>query len=154
MEKIKIDETDKKILRILQTDGRITTKELAGKIHLSNTPVYERVKKLEKSGIIRKYKIEIDPEKIGKGTIVFIMASMNKHTKIVVENFKKELLAFPEVMEFYYISGNYDAMLKIMVNDMQEFKVFIEEKLSNVENINQFHSIFVISGERKSIFEF
>ncbi|MGD9993971.1 MAG: Lrp/AsnC family transcriptional regulator [Salinivirgaceae bacterium] len=150
---LKLDETDKRILKILQVDGRITTKELAGKIHLSNTPVYERVKKLEKSGVIRKYKAEIDPEKIGKGTVIFIMASMNKHTKDVVDNFKKQLMSFPEVMEFYYISGNHDVMLKVMVGDMHEFKTFIEEKLSNVDNIYQFQSIFAISGERKSVFE-
>ncbi|HAM97616.1 MAG TPA: AsnC family transcriptional regulator [Marinilabiliales bacterium] len=150
---LELDAIDKKILKVLQENGRVTTKELAAKIHLSNTPVYERVKKLEKSGVIRKYKAEIDPEKIGKGTIVFIMASMNKHTKDVVENFKKQLMSFPEVMEFYYISGNHDVMLKVMVADMHEYKTFIEEKLSNVENIYQFQSIFAISGERKSVFE-
>lgn len=151
---IKLDNTDKQILKILQNNGRITTKVLANQIHLSNTPVYERVKKMEKSGVIKNYKAEIDPEKIGKGTTIFIMASLNKHTKDVVDSFKAQLLSFPEVMEFYYISGNHDAMLKIMVGDMNEFKTFIEEKLSNVENIYQFHSIFAISGERKSAFEF
>lgn len=150
---IELDAIDKKILKVLQENGRVTTKELAAKIHLSNTPVYERVKKLEKTGVIRKYKAEIDPEKIGKGTIVFIMASMNKHTKDVVNHFKKQLMEFPEVMEFYYISGNHDVMLKVMVADMHEYKTFIEEKLSNVDNIYQFQSIFAISGERKSVFE-
>jgi len=151
---IKIDNTDKKILKILQEQGRITTKELAQKIHLSNTPVYERIKKLEKSGVIRKYTAEIDPEKIGKGTTIFIMASLNKHTKDVVDQFKKQLMSFPEVMEFFYISGNHDAMLKIMVDGMNEYKTFIEEKLSQVENIYQFHSIFAISAERKTAFDF
>jgi DNA-binding Lrp family transcriptional regulator len=151
---IKLDDTDKKILKILQDDGRITTKVLANEIHLSTTPVYERVKKLEKSGVIRKYKAEIDPDKIGKGTTIFIMVSLNKHTKEVVDKFKKQLLSFPEVMEFYYISGNHDAMLKVMVGNMHEFKVFIEDKLSNVENIYQFHSIFAISGEQKTAYDF
>jgi DNA-binding Lrp family transcriptional regulator len=151
---INLDPIDKKILKILQEDGRITTKELAEKIHLSNTPVYERVKKLEKSGVIRKYKAEIDPEKIDKGTTIFIMASMNKHTKDVVDKFKKQLMSYPEVMEFYYISGNHDAMLKIMVDNMHEYKIFIEEKLSTVENIYQFQSIFAISGEQKTAYEF
>jgi len=81
------------------------------------------------------------------------MASMNKHTKDVVNHFKKQLMEFPEVMEFYYISGNHDVMLKVMVADMHEYKTFIEEKLSNVDNIYQFQSIFAISGERKSVFE-
>jgi len=150
---IKLDETDKKILRILQQNGRITTKVLANEIHLSNTPVYERVKKLEKSGVITKYKAVIDPDKIGKGTVIFIMVSINKHTKSITEQCRKQLMSFPEVMELYYISGNYDMMLKVMVNDIHAFKSFLEDKLSNVENISQFHSVFVISGERKDVFE-
>lgn len=150
---IKLDKTDKRILKILQENGRITTKVLANEIHLSNTPVYERVKKLEKSGVIKKYKAELDPDKIGKGTTIFIMASLNKHTKGVVDAFKKQLLSFPEVMEFYYISGNYDAMIKVMVEDMHEFKIFLEDKLSNVENIYQFHSTFAISAEKKDAFD-
>lgn len=150
---IKIDETDKKILSILQEDGRITTKVLANKIHLSNTPVYERVKKLEKSGVIKKYKAVLDREKIGKGTTIFLMVSITKHTKESIERFKKQVMSFPEVNEFYYISGNHDALLKIMVGDMNEFKTFIEEKLSNVEYISQFQSIFAISGEEKSAYE-
>ncbi|MDA3893945.1 MAG: Lrp/AsnC family transcriptional regulator [Salinivirgaceae bacterium] len=150
---IKLDDIDRKILKILQENGRITTKVLANEIHLSNTPVYERVKKLERSGVIRKYRAEIDPDKIGKGTTIFIMVSLINHTKGVVEQFKIQLLSFPEVMEFYYISGNHDAMIKVMVNDMHEFKAFIEDKLSIVENIYQFHSIFAILGEQKGAFD-
>ncbi len=150
---VKLDATDKKILSILQEDGRVTTKVLASKIHLSNTPVYERVKKLEKSGVIKNYKAVLDREKIGKGTTIFLMVSLTKHTKESMENFKKQVMSFPEVIEFYYISGDHDSLLKIMVSDMNEFKVFIEEKLSNVEYISQFHSIFAISGEEKNSYE-
>jgi len=149
----KLDKTDRKILSVLQEEGRITTKELAEKIHLTNTPVYERVKKLEKNGIIQKYAAMLDPEKIDRSMIIFLMVSLTKHTKDVVEEFKKEVLDIPEVMEFYYISGNYDSLLKIMVKDMEQFKVFIEEKLSNINHITQFQSIFVISGEEKTSFE-
>jgi len=151
---VKLDETDKKILGILQEDGRITTKVLANRIHLSNTPVYERVKKMERSGVIKKYTAVLDREIIGKGTTIFLMVSLLKHTKDVVAAFKKEVMSFPEVMEFYYISGNYDALVKLMVGDMTEFKTFIEEKLSKVDNISQFHSTFAISGEEKEAFEF
>lgn len=150
---VKLDETDKKILKILQEDGRITTKILAGKIHLSNTPVYERVKKLERTGVIRNYAAIVDRAMIGKGTTVFIMATLKMHSKEIMDRFREQVLSFPEVIEFYYISGNHDVMLKIMIGDMQEYKLFVEEKLSNVENIYQFHSIFAISGDEKIAYD-
>jgi DNA-binding Lrp family transcriptional regulator len=150
---IKLDDTDKKILRILQEDGRITTKILASRIHLSNTPVYERVKKLERTGVIKNYAAVIDRDKIGKGTTVFIMASLKEHSKEVMASFRAQLLSFPEVIEFYYISGDHDVMMKIMIGDMQEYKLFVEEKLSNVKNIYQFHSIFAISGDEKVAYD-
>lgn len=150
---MKIDSTDRKILSILQDNSRVTTKEMASQLHLSNTPVYERVKKLEKAGIIEKYTAKLDPDKVGRSMTSFIMVSLQNHTKKVVEAFQQEAMGLPEVMEFYYISGNYDALLKVMVTDMREFKEFLEEKLASVENITQFHSIFVISGDTKDGFD-
>lgn len=149
----KLDNTDRKILRLLQYDGRMTTKELANKLHLTNTPVYERVKKLEKSGVIKKYMAVLDPEKLGKSMIVFLNVTLTKHTKDVVEKFKESALALPEVMEFHYISGNFDSHLKIMVKDMDEFKTFIEEKLSSLEHVVKFQSSFVISSANKIGFD-
>lgn len=150
---IKLDKIDRKILRILQNDGRITTKELASKLHLTNTPVYERVKKLEKNGIIEKYIAILNPEKLDKNMIIFIDVNLQKHTKDVVDNFKKTAMDFPEVMEFYNVSGEYDVHLKIMVKNMAEFKLFLEEKLSGCENVSKIHSSFAISSETKTGFE-
>jgi len=150
---IKLDNIDRKILRILQSDGRITTKELANKLHLTNTPVYERVKKLEKNGIIEKYIAILNPEKLNRNMVIFIDVNLQKHTKDAVDNFKKAALAFPEVMEFHNVSGEYDVHLKIMVRDMAEFKLFLEEKLSGCENVSTVHSSFAISSETKIGFE-
>ncbi|MCT4639396.1 MAG: Lrp/AsnC family transcriptional regulator [Bacteroidales bacterium] len=150
---MKFDDTDRKILNELQENGRITTKELAQKLHLTNTPVYERVKKLEKSGIISQYSAVLDPDKIERGMVIFLMVSLKNHSKVVVEKFQRTVLSMPEVMEFYYISGNYDSLLKVMVKDMNEFKIFLEDKLAGVEHIGQFQSIFVISGDKKTSFD-
>lgn len=150
---IKLDSIDRKILRILQTDGRITTKELAKKLHLTNTPVYERVKKLEKNGIIEKYIAQLNPEKLDRNMTIFIDVNFQKHTKDVIDNFRKDIMAFPEVVEFHNVTGDFDAHLKIMVKDMAEFKIFIEEKLSAIENVTTFHSSFAISSATKSGFE-
>ena len=145
----KLDKTDRKILQLLQQDCRITIKELAQKLHLSNTPVYERVKKLERSGIIKNYVAVLDPEKIDRSMVVFISISLTKHTRDVVEKFEYEVLALPEVMEFYITSGNFDAMVKIMVKDMNAFQHFIQEKLSKFEYLTRFNSTFVISSSDK-----
>jgi DNA-binding Lrp family transcriptional regulator len=150
---IGLDQTDRKILRILQSDGRVTTKELASKLHLTITPVYERVKKLEKNGIIEKYVAILNPEKLDREMVVFIDVNLQKHTKEVVENFKKAVMALPEVMEFHNVSGEYDVHLKIMVKNMSEFKIFIEEKLSGLENVSTFHSSFAISSATKTGFD-
>lgn len=149
----KLDNIDHKILRILQSDGRITTKELASKLHLTNTPVYERVRKLEKSGIIEKYVAILNPEKLNRNMVIFIDVNLQKHTKEAVDNFRKAVLIFPEVVEFHNVTGEYDVHLKIMVNDMAEFKVFIEEKLSGLDYVNTFHSSFAISSETKTGFD-
>nr|WP_320118091.1 Lrp/AsnC family transcriptional regulator [uncultured Marinifilum sp.] len=144
-----LDHTDRKILELLQQDCRITIKELAQKLHLSNTPVYERVKKLERSGIIKNYVAVLDSEKIERSMVVFISISITKHTRDVVDHFRQEALALPEVMEFYITSGNFDAMLKIMVKDMNAFQFFIQEKLSKFDYITRFNSTFVISSSKK-----
>jgi len=149
----KLDSIDRKILRILQNDGRITTKELASKLHLTNTPVYERVRKLEKAGIIEKYVAKLNPEKLNRNMVIFIDVNLRKHTKEAVDNFRKAVLTFPEVVEFHNVTGEYDVHLKIMLNDMAEFKIFIEEKLSGLDYVNTFHSSFAISSETKTGFD-
>jgi len=149
----KLDNIDHKILRILQSDGRITTKELASKLHLTNTPVYERVRKLEKTGIIEKYVAVLNPEKLNRNMVVFIDVNLQKHTKEAVDNFRTAVLIFPEVVEFHNVTGEYDVHLKIMVNDMAEFKTFIEEKLSGLDYVTTFHSSFAISSETKTGFD-
>jgi DNA-binding Lrp family transcriptional regulator len=148
-----LDRTDRKILELLQQDCRITIKELAEKLHLSNTPVYERVKKLERSGIIKNYVAMLDPEKIDRNMTVFISILLTKHTRDVVDKFQAEALALPEVMEFYYTSGNFDAILKIMVKDMNAFQYFIQEKLSKFEYVTRFNSTFVIASSEKVGFD-
>lgn len=149
-----LDRIDRKILELLQQDCRITTKELAEKLHLTNTPVYERIKKLERSGIIKNYIAVLDPEKIDRSMMVFISILLTNHTRHVVEKFKKDILALPEVMEFYYTSGNFDALLKLRVKDMNTFSYFIQEKLSKFEHVSRFNSTFVISSSDKLGYNF
>ncbi len=140
-----LDEIDRKLLNILQTNSRITIRELSEKLFLSTTPIHERIKKLEKNGYIKQYITLLDPKKVGKNLIVYISVSLNKHTKEAIEKFESQMEALNEVMESYYVSGNSDFLVKVYCDDMDDFHQFITNKFSTIGNISQFYSSFVMS---------
>ena len=142
---IKMDSTDKEILRHLQQDALLTTKELASRLNLSPTPVYERVRRLEKDGVIKKYVALVDREKVSKDLMVFCSIRLKEHAQQAGAKFVEEIVALDEVQECYNISGDYDFMLKIVVHDMREYQAFLMNKLASLENIGSTHSIFVMS---------
>jgi Lrp/AsnC family transcriptional regulator, leucine-responsive regulatory protein len=143
-----LDKTDLQILRILQEDARKTTKEIAAVLDLTPTPVYERIKKLEKAGYIKNYVALLDKQKLKKGLVVFCNVSLKQHAREIGHKFVKDIIALREVVECYNISGEYDFMLKIVVEDMATYQNFIMNKLASIENIGSTHSIFVM-GEIK-----
>jgi len=140
-----LDEIDRKLLNILQINSRITIRELSEKLHLSTTPIHERIKKLEKSGYIKQYLTLLDPKLLGKTLIVYISVSLSTHTKEAVDEFEKDMEKLDEIMECYYISGNYDFLLKVHCNDMEGYHDFITSKFSVIKNITQFYSSFVMA---------
>jgi Lrp/AsnC family leucine-responsive transcriptional regulator len=144
----KIDEIDRKLLNLLQLNSRLTIRELSNKLFLSTTPIHERIKKLESSGHIRNYLTEVDPKLLGKKLIVYISVSLNDHTKAAVEDFENQMNALDEVMEAYYISGNFDFLLKVYCDDMEDYHSFITHKLSVISNISQFFSSFVMTESK------
>jgi Lrp/AsnC family leucine-responsive transcriptional regulator/Lrp/AsnC family transcriptional regulator len=146
---MKLDETDKEILRYLQTDAKLTTKELAANLNLSPTPVYERIRKLENEGVIKKYVALVDREKVGKDLMVLCSIRLKEHAKDAGHKFVKSVIEMSEVMECLNISGDYDFQLKVVVADMREYQSFIMNKLASLENIGSTQSIFVM-GEIKS----
>lgn len=143
---MKLDQTDIKILEILQADGRITTKALAEQLNLSTTPVFERVKRLEKDGIIRQYVALVDNRKLDLILTAFISISLTKHSRSYLDKFVKEINQYPEVMECYHIAGNFDFLLKIVVKNMEKYEAFILTKLSTTANLGQVQSSFVLSN--------
>lgn len=143
---MKLDQTDIKILEILQADGRITTKALAEQLNLSTTPVFERVKRLEKDGIIRQYVALVDNRKLDLILTAFISISLTKHSRSYLDKFVKEINQYPEVMECYHIAGNFDFLLKIVVKNMEKYEAFILTKLSTIANLGQVQSSFVLSN--------
>ncbi len=141
---VQLDEVDLKLLDLLQQNGKITTKEIAQSVHLSPTPVYERIKRLEKEGIIEKYVALVNPEKVGKGLIVFCDITLKEHTKEIGNQFVKEIMSLQYVSECYNISGDYDFRLKVMVRDMKHYQEFVLNDLGAIKNIGSAHSTFVM----------
>ena len=140
-----LDSTDKKLLSLLQSDSKQTNKELSLKLNLSVTAVYERIKKLEREGIIDKYVVLVNRSKVEKGFVVFCHLKLVQHTKEFISKFESEVVQLKEVLECHHVSGDYDYILKIVVKDMEAYREFLVTKLTTLEHIGSTHSTFMIS---------
>ncbi len=139
-----LDETDLQILRILQANSRLTTKELAQQIHLSITPTYERQRRLERMGYIKGYVAVLDAYKMERGFMVFCNISMKQINKAIANEFRDVVGEWNEVTECYNISGDGDYLLKVCVSSMQKYQQFILDKLGSFPYISQVRSFFVM----------
>lgn len=140
-----LDSTDLQILRALQDNARLTTKELAARVNLSTTPVFERMKRLEKEGFIKKYVAVLDAEKLGRGFTVFCSVKLKQMTQSVARDFISVIRDVPQVAECYNISGEYDYLLKIQAPDMKYYNEFIINVLGNIDSIGSTLSSFVMN---------
>ena len=139
-----MDDKDFAILKLLQLNARITIKEIAGKVHLSTTPVHERIKRMEDSGVIKQYATLVNHAKVNKGLIVICYVSLKQHSKNAGVKFIKSIHDLNEVIECYSISGEFDFMLKVVCEDMNTYYDFHVNKLSQLENMGHVQSIFVM----------
>ncbi len=144
-----MDAIDKKLLGLLQEDTKKTTKELSLVLNLSVTAVYERIKKLERENVIRKYVALLDRNKIDKAFVVFCHVKLIQHTKDVIHTFENEVVRLNEVSECFHVSGDYDYILKVNVKDMDAYREFTVTKLTGLQHIGSTHSSFMI-GEVKN----
>jgi Lrp/AsnC family transcriptional regulator, leucine-responsive regulatory protein len=141
---IALDAKDSAILALLQQNARTTVKEIASKVHLSTTPVHERIRRMEASGVIKQYATLLDHAKVKKGLMAICYVSLKEHNKTAGAKFIKAINAMPEVIECYNISGEFDFMLKVVSEDMNAYHDFHVNKLSNIDNMGHVQSIFVI----------
>lgn len=139
-----LDATDLQILRALQENARLTTKELAARVNLSTTPVFERMKRLEKAGFIKQYVAVLDAEKLGRGFTVFCSVKLKQMSRGVARDFISIIRDIPQVAECYNISGEYDYLLKIQAPDMKYYNEFIINVLGNIDAIGSILSSFVM----------
>ena len=141
---LSLDRKDLEILKLLQENARITIKEISGKIHLSTTPVHERIKRMEESGVIKQYVTLVNHEKVKKGLMVICYVSLKQHSKNAGVKFIKTIHELNEVIECFSISGEFDFMLKVICEDMNTYYDFHVNKLSQIENMGHVQSVFVI----------
>jgi Lrp/AsnC family leucine-responsive transcriptional regulator len=139
-----LDEKDLAILRVLQRNARSTVKEIADKIHLSTTPVHERIKRMEETGVIKQYATLLDHSKVKKGLMVICYVSLKQHDKKAGGKFIQSILGMHEVIECYNISGEFDFQLKVVAENMDAYYDFHVNKLSQAENIGHVQSVFVM----------
>lgn len=142
--RIATDKKDMEILKLLQQNARITIKEISGKVHLSTTPVYERIKRMEDNGVITQYATLVDHSKVNKGLMVICYVSLKQHSKNAGVKFIKTIHELNEVVECFSISGEFDFMLKVLCEDMNTYYNFHVNKLSQIENMGHVQSIFVM----------
>ena len=144
MNEFVLDSTDLDILRCLQENARLTTKELAARVNLSTTPVFERLKRLERSGFIKKYVAVLDAEKLNLGFVVFCSVKLKQMNRDIARTFISIIKDIPQVAECYNVSGEYDYLLKIHAPDMKYYNEFIINVLGTIDSIGSILSTFVM----------
>lgn len=140
----RLDKHDLDILRVLQQEAKLSTKELASRIHLSVTPTYERVRRLEREGYIRKYSAILAPDRFNRGFVVFCNISMRTMNKQVAEQWVKAIEGWEEVTECFNTSGDHDYMLRVCVASMRDYQAFILDKVGTFPHVGHIQSVFVL----------
>ena len=145
-----LDKIDISILKALQQNARITNKELAAKVHLSPSPVYERLKRLESEGYIERYTAVLNAEKLNLGFIVFCSVKLQRLNTEIADDFVAKIKEIPEVTECYNVSGEFDYLLKIHAPDMQYYNQFILNVLGRIESLGSIQSSFVMNPVKQN----
>ena len=140
-----LDPIDIRILQLLQHDARLTNKEIADKLGKSVTPVYERIRRLEEEGFIARYVALLNKDLIGKPLLAFTTVHLKEHSLVALRGFEKEVIKFPEVMECYQLTGQFDFLLKTAIKDMVEYNDFLMNRLATLPNIGAVQTYFVLS---------
>ena len=140
-----LDQIDLQILKTLQRNAKLTTKELADIVHLTPTPVFERQKRLERMGYIKKYVAILDPEKLDRGLLVFCKVKLKQINSEIANSFVRRIQYIPEVTECYNTSGTYDYLLKVRARDMKQYQEFLLTKLGDIDSLAAIESMFVMS---------
>ncbi|SNZ00131.1 Lrp/AsnC family transcriptional regulator [Flagellimonas pacifica] len=147
---MELDNTDIQLIKLLQEDCKKTTKQYADNLHLSKTAVYERIRRLERNKVITNYVALVDKEKVQRNFTVLCHIRLAQHTKENVLRFEREILKLEEVSECFHVSGDYDYILKVNVENMKKYREFMVTKLTAISNIGNTQSSFTIKEVKHS----
>jgi len=145
-----LDKIDKQILALLQENSKISIKEIALKVDLTTTPTYDRIKRMEKSGIIKRYIAELDKEKVGLDLVVFCQVTLQVHSKTLITQFENAVSKMPEITGCFHIAGNFDYLLKIVTPNIKSYQLFLKNKLSVLASVANVQSNFVMSTVKEN----
>lgn len=149
--KISLDATDRQILEMLQEDAKINIKEIAAKLNITKTPIYERIKRLEKEGVIEKYVTVLNRKKLGSSIIVFLEGSLKVEKFEQADEFFEAVAATPEIIECYLLGGENDFMLKVIAPELDKYHDFYATKIASLPRVGQIKSSFVIKEIKHSM---
>ena len=147
-----LDKMDRKILRILQEDGRISMKDLSEQVGLSITPAIERVKRMERDGVITGYHARVNPPALGAKLLVFVEITLNTKSASMFEQFRREVLRIPEVQECHLVSGDFDYLIKARIHEMAEYRKLLGEMLLQLPGAAQSKSYVVMEEIKETLF--
>ena len=144
-----LDDIDKKILSLLQDNGRLSNAQLAKEVGLSPPSMLERVRKLEANGVIRKYVALVDPKTLNRSLIAYVSVSLQLHQTEALEEFTEKIQQFPEVLECHHITGESDYLMKVVIKDMAEYEQFLLERLTHFKAINKIRTSFLLKSMKQ-----
>jgi Lrp/AsnC family leucine-responsive transcriptional regulator len=139
-----LDRIDRRILRVLQEQGRISNVELSRKVNLSPTPCLERVRRLESDGFIKGYAARLDAGRLDMGLLVYVQVTLDRTTTTIFDRFRQGVLAIPEVLECHMVAGGFDYLLKLRVPDMAAYRAVLGDRIGKLPGLLQTHSYFVM----------
>lgn len=145
-----MDETDRRLLRLLQRDGRMTNVELSRQAHLSQAAVFERVKKLQREGVIEGYTVRLNPEKLDRGLLIFVEITLDRTNQAIFDDFAVAVRRVPDIIECNMIAGGFDYLIKARVSDMAAYRTFLGETLVSLPGVRQTRTYTVMEEVKTS----
>lgn len=146
-----LDKLDRRILQLLQQDGRMSMKDLAEQVGLSITPAIERVKRMERDGVITGYHARLNPAAVGATLLVFVEITLNQKSASHFEQFRREVLRIPEVQECHLVSGDFDYLIKARIHEMAEYRKLLGDMLLNLPGAAQSKSYVVMEEIKETL---
>jgi Lrp/AsnC family transcriptional regulator, leucine-responsive regulatory protein len=139
-----MDELDRRILRVLQSEARASLQDISAQVGLSSSPCWTRIKRMEELGVIEGYTARLNADALGFSDTVLVQLTLDSHSENTLEKFGETLAQIPEVIEAYLVSGDYDYLLRVVVRDTKDYERLLREKIYKIKGVRHSRSSFVL----------